>query len=298
MKVALIASTGRTGTGFLGRMLSSVVPGACSEHEPDVLMGLSRKDLKKIAQYGLWHTVFGRLAGRTGLRNHAYNYATGRISAEETIRRVRRERERIYRRCEREMYIDSYYQWTLLLPLVPDLFDNYLIVGITRHPLAYIGSMSDYVDVKDRGWHGLDRVPLLRQAVHRKITPADVGDKLPSDIADAGKVHLAWEWAYWNRRLVDACEGSDNARLFQFEEIFNSTNNEKRKELLEFIGGPQASIPDEDIDKAFSTALNTAPQTAIRNWKEWHPRDLAAVRELCGDLMDRIGYSFDQEDPA
>jgi len=87
--LVFIASGGRTGTTFLGEQLRSAINDCWSEHEPDVLSLNWSKATVRIARFGLWHMVLGRVFGVAGLRPLGHRYLSGGISQEQCVQAIK-----------------------------------------------------------------------------------------------------------------------------------------------------------------------------------------------------------------
>jgi hypothetical protein len=294
-QISLICSTGRTGTRFLGLNAHKLVTGCCSAHEPDVIMGFTASELRKALKFGLYNTVFGRLLGATGLRNIATLYAKGHLSAKHAAHRIRRQRTRIYAECTEPLYIESYPQWTLLLPVLPLVFTHYRVAALVRHPFDYIGSMTDHVSVKDRHWLGLTEIRPLRRRLFRKLTPEDVGYERSNRVQQQSAWYLAWEWQHWANAILDACDRDPNVRVFRYEDVF-AAESTKRQELLSFIAhDPGRVAPEATQTTIFEQVQNAAPKTAARDVSRWPDALRREILRLCTSAATRLGYTLDSD---
>ena len=75
---AFIVSGGRTGTQFLGDLLSEAIEDSYSEHEPDIIHGFDEGSLERLRRFGLWHMVVGRALGQSGVRVLGTRYLVGK----------------------------------------------------------------------------------------------------------------------------------------------------------------------------------------------------------------------------
>jgi hypothetical protein len=256
-------------------------------------MGLNLDDFLKVWRYGLYNTVFGRLIGSTGLRSHARKYALNTASAEDTATRILRERRRIYERCNKPLYIESYPQWTLLLPLVPDIFSNYRVAGLVRHPWDYIASMSDHIPGKSRKWRGLQRSQSLNSRFSLKLKPSDVNEPRPERFANEPRWYLAWEWAYWTRALYGFTSQDPKAEFFRYEDLFGRNAQNARNEFLRFIAHEPNRVADEKAQESvFKRITNAAPKSPSRDWSLVDSALRKEIERLCAPLASELGYDF------
>ena len=107
-KLVFIASGGRTGTQFLGDLLSTVIDDCWSEHEADMIAGWSKLTLQRIKNFGLWHMFFGRMLGRTGVRATGVRFVNGEWDIEKCIAKLRAERKKYYAQTPQSLIIESY----------------------------------------------------------------------------------------------------------------------------------------------------------------------------------------------
>ena len=105
--LVFIASGGRTGTTFFGKRLSGVIEDCWSEHEPDVLVLDRAKSLPRIRQFGLWHMVFGRLLGQSGLRPIGHRLMAGRIDEQTAIAQLRAQRATYHAGIPKSLVVES-----------------------------------------------------------------------------------------------------------------------------------------------------------------------------------------------
>jgi hypothetical protein len=98
--LVFIVSGGRTGTRFLSRGLSDAIPACRAVHEPDVLATHRahwKRNGTRLVQFGIWHMVIARLAGRSGPRNLATRWHRRDLSADMVQRAIAHHRTRYYR---------------------------------------------------------------------------------------------------------------------------------------------------------------------------------------------------------
>lgn len=290
--VSLIVATGRTGTRFLGLNAHRLIQDCCSDHEPDVIMGFTRADLQKVLRFGPYNTVIGRGLGLTGLRNYGRMLHFGEMTPDTIAKRIVNERRRIYTRCKQKLFIESNPQWALLLPTLDQIFSDYVVAGIVRHPYDFIGSMADHAAVKNRTWYGLTSAPLARRRFHR-VGPGIENAQPPIALHGDHRWHLAWSWQYYNRKLVDWIESRSDARLYRFEEIFSLPGRATRQSLLEFLArNPANVVSPAEQDAAFRKVANAAPKSDARDTAQYPALLKDEVQRLCGPLASKLGYSL------
>lgn len=285
--IVFVVSTGRTGTTFLGGKLGALIKGAHSVHEPDVVRGI--RDIGRVLRFGLYRTVIGRALRRTGIRNHARNYMTGRVDAEETKRRVLEERLEFYAGTPAKLIIESYGQWYGLLPLIPEIFPNYRVVGVIRHPFDYVSSMIDFARAKNKG-NFFTSSKLMRQAFLRQIQPSEVGDELPGVLVGQPRGLQAWKWQFVNNKIAAFCDTDPHCQLFRFEDIFDPAKD-AFQELLGFVAGSEFEIVHDSVAALdMQETVNAAPQSAFRDWSNVPAPVREEILAVCAPLMERFSY--------
>ena len=109
--LVFIASGGRTGTKFLGDLLSDVIEDCWSEHEADMFDGFNALTMQRIRTFGLWHMVVGRGLGQTGLRGIGTRYLSGEQSLASCAEQIRNERKAYHRGLTQGLIVESYWRW-------------------------------------------------------------------------------------------------------------------------------------------------------------------------------------------
>jgi hypothetical protein len=285
--IVIIASAGRTGTRFFGDLLSSMIPGSYSVHEPDVLEGFNRRTWRRIRTFGAYHMLLGRALGRTGIRNLSQQFIAGRIDREQLVARLRRQRLAYYRDLSGDPIIESYYQWYGVLPAVPELFAHYRVVTLVRDPRTWVASWLNFGT-----YYG--RRDLVSQLGFRRLDPKIAGDLhyagLWSNMSPFER--LCWTWRAVNGRLLDFVEVDPHARVFRYEDLFLSEVREScLMDLMQFI----TSFADWRFTFAFDGSVlqqrrHASSRQAFPDWPQWTADQVHQLSEICGPLMARLDY--------
>lgn len=282
--LCFVMSGGRTGTQFLGHLLSEVIEDCWSEHEPDVFDGFGAVTARRIQEFGLWHMVFGRILGLTGIRAAGTRYLIGQIERDEVIRKVQRERADYHAGKANSLLIESYPQWWMFAQDLPAIYPDAKMIGIIRDPRGWICSRLAHQNRQGRR-HWTHYFP------PGIITPARVHDqhweKRWNEIGAVGR--LAWEWQFINKRLSKAIKDQTNARMFRYEDLFNSSDS-RIDELVTFAASyPDRTFKTGDLAPYLTERLNASTSTG-QEWKLWTDEQCQIVDELCGDVMVQYGY--------
>jgi hypothetical protein len=106
--LVFIGSGAGTGTQFFGDMLKTVIDDCWSEHEPDMVLGLSSLTLARVRRFGFWHMIAGRLLSVTGVRCVGHKLLTGALSEDDCARRLRHSRRRYHGAIRESLIVESY----------------------------------------------------------------------------------------------------------------------------------------------------------------------------------------------
>jgi hypothetical protein len=289
-QLTFIASGGRTGTQFFGDILGQIVSDCHSEHEPDMVAGLSRLTLQRVSRFGLWHMCIGRLLGRTGIRVLGQSFLEGQLDAQTCIRRLRAGRDNYHAAIPQTLIVESYYAWWMVADQIESIWPDAKLAGILRDPRDWIASWLRHASNRRNG-------ALTETLPPGPLHPAKVGDAKTAAIWDqldqVGK--LAWEWRMIATHLDVASRDSPNVRVFRFEDLFEG-DVEQLSDFVQFATSHQNG-PSHHICNLASireTKRNSSSGTA-QSWQDWNDAQVAAVSYLCGPVMDTYGYGKEPE---
>lgn len=287
--LAFIVSGGRTGTQLFGHNLSDFIDGCFSVHEPDVLVWPKLKSLRRIAIFGLWHMVGGRLMGQTGARVIGQKLICGEISGDQARAYIRSSRCRYHESIQQPLIVESNGQWWALIRELHDVWPQAKFAVIIRDPRNWVRSwMNKTGRYDDRDW-------VLRLPPGR-LTPEKVGDADWIERWDAIGTfgRLAWEWSFLNRRMLTSIEGLANARVYRFEDIF-SADRSAIHDLIEFLSTYRnRHYASHDVETLIKTVRNSSAGD-VPSWRSWSRQQAQLMEELCGTLMRQFDYGVEPE---
>ncbi len=269
-----------------------MIPKSFCVHEPDVWSGLSRRSFDRIRRFGVYHMVVGRLLGATGLRNLSQDFLAGKLSLEQTMEALRRQREDYYNSIDADIIVESNGQWFGLLPLLPRVFAQYRFVGIIRDPRTWLASTMNYGRL-----HGpRDRVSHLG---YRRLDPTmvkEVGSAKHWQEMDRFE-RICWTWKAMNTVLERDIAADENAKLYRYEDLFIGP---RRLAALEDMLRFMTRFPDRDfghkVDQEFlDRRINAVSRAAFPDWPSWSRSQAQCLQEICGPLMLRHGYGREPE---
>lgn len=290
--VAIIASGGRTGTQFFGEVLAEIIEGSFSVHEPDLLGGQLRQTWERIKVFGLYHMVFGRIAGRTGIRNLSQQYLAGRLSRAQLCEKVHAHRAGYYGAQSADYIIESYYHWFGILEAVPEVIEHYKVIGIVRDPRTWVRSWLNF------GGHFDSRDWVTRLGFER-LNPAMIGDHRYigkwANMSPFGR--NCWHWNLIYLTIQKFVSQDENAKMYRFEDLFNdSRRTDTIRELLDFMTRfPNHTYRYRLDEAALAKKRNVSDKTGFPHWSEWDPTLARQLDEICGSLMRKFGYGMEPE---
>ncbi len=283
--LVFIASGGRTGTQFLGDLLATIIDDCWSEHEADMFAGFNAKSLQRIKDFGLWHMVFGRALGQTGLRAAGTKFLTGQGNIAGFAKDLRHQRTAYHSRIEQSLVIESYWRWWMFAEQMQAIWPGAKTVGIIRDPKSWISSWMSH----DRSHAG---TPWTYHFPPGQITPDRVRDTKWAarwhGLTPVGR--LAWEWREIYRRIDAGARVSETTRMFRFEDLFVLETGAMQA-LVDFA----STHPEKEYTTGNVADIMQSVRNASKNkkdaWKSWSDEDKAIVDELCGPLMDKYDYA-------
>jgi len=280
-------SAGRTGTKFFGDMLSTMIPDAFSIHEPDVLMDFKIKSIQQIRIFGLYNLIFGKLIGKTGIRNLSQNFLAGKIDREQLVAAIVDHRKKFYEQVKSNLVVESYSGWYGAIPGIRQLYRNYKIVAIVRDPRTWVTSNMNWGTMYgQRDW--VTRLGLGR------LTPAMIGDeRYAGQWNDFSRFQkLCWAWQAINNILLTAVDNLESAILVKFEDLFHSENRYQHLEnLLTFLScyatrSFEFHIPNGVLERK----IHRGRHRRFPAWLDWKPQRKQELQQICGPLMQALGY--------
>ena len=288
--LVFIVSGGRTGTQFFGDRLKDIIDDCWSEHEPDMVQGLSILTLNRIIRFGVWHMVIGRVLGRSGIRVVGRRYRSGKINDKQLYKKIRAMREDYHKQHEEHLIVESYYVWWLLVNQIQVVWPNAKIICVIRDPRTWINSWLKHQQ-------GRRSETLKENFLSANVTPELIGDKdwiEPwKDMSQIAK--LAWEWKTIYTTLYEASERSELTSVFRFEDVFS--NNTFMREVLHFVSHHEnrSYNVNESILLTFTSDRINASKKDGSSWESWSDEDARIVEELCGPLMKIYNYGDEPE---
>lgn len=290
--LVFVASGGRTATKFFGESLGSIIDNSFSEHEPDTLGRFSLNTWRRVKRFGLYHMLFGKIIGMTGLRSLGHQLLAERISEERCIMRLRNMRRSYYQSISEPLIIESSGRWWMFVKIIDLTWPGAKVIGVIRDPRDWIESWRRHQPNR----HNRFFFRWFRWFPQGPLTPNDIGDFEWADRWDSLDIfgRLAWDWRAINSHLHRAACKSENIRLFRFEDIFSGNEN-AFYELISFAAIHEYREYKVRNFKDVTSKIYNASKGERRSWIDWSDHEVLLVHELCGPLMRKYGYGQESE---
>lgn len=282
-----IISGGRTGTKYFGDVLSSLIPDAFSVHEPDVLTDFKLKSVQQIKLFGLYQLVFGKLIGKTGIRNLSQNYLSGKIDIDELNTAVSKHRRRYYESIAEDLIIESYSGWYGVIPAIRQLFKYYKIVVIVRDPRDWVTSNMNWGTMYGkRDW--VDRLGLGRLEP-RLVNDSDFISQWPRFNRFQ---KLCWSWKTIYEIILQNIRHDPNAYIMKFEDVFHSRYKyEHLQRLLDHITAfSDRHFFYQILEGILDQRKNINISSEFSTWIHWRDEMKDHLDRICWDLAAQFGY--------
>ncbi|WP_306116019.1 MULTISPECIES: hypothetical protein [unclassified Roseovarius] len=289
-QLTFIASGGRTGTQFFGDMLGQVVSDCHSEHEPDMVAGLSRLTLERVRRFGVWHMGPGRLLGQTGVRVLGQAFLEGRMDRAACATSLRATRDAYHAARPETLIIESYYAWWMVADCLEEIWPGAKLAGILRDPRDWIASWLRHAPKRRNG-------ALTERFPPGPLEPTKLGDEAAAELwPDLDQVgRLAWEWGLIADTLDRAATRSSNVRVFRFEDLFGD-EHDWLEQFVDFAvthdAGPSHRVGDLE---AITGDVRNASRGKKQSWQSWNDTQIRAVAQFCGAGMAAHGYGQEPE---
>ncbi|MFP4029300.1 MAG: sulfotransferase [Candidatus Brocadiia bacterium] len=287
-----ITSTGRTGTKFFAYLFNQVVPDCDAFHEPGQVDLFSISDIiHNWPYFTLSQLLLDKFADARNVRGLSILRIGNRISADEASRQLYRLRKRIVQTVSGRPYVESNHQIIGLIDVVTHVFPHVNIIYMVRDPRDWLVSSYRY----GAGWYG-------------NIVSSLIGRANPQICADR-ETATAWEemnnfqrncwyWATKNRYALQCVGRTPGARLFKFEDIFRGEERYRHlRELMDFATGfgDGREFDYESLDGMLERKINKSDPDGFPGWREWGPERVRQFQQICGDLMEELGYGTEPE---
>ncbi len=291
----LIASLGRNGTEFFVRLFTGIMPDATCLHEPDLFVhkGVDNRlkhYLLQLRRASIWRMFFLKAAGKWTLATVSDAKFLGRISADQALRELVRQRQGLIDELPGSVYMEANLGYYGLLDIAPRAFSEHRAVYLVRDGRDWIRSHMNWGEVY--GKRGLRKL-----ISHKWPTPIAVEDDLYAEEWPRWSPfqRLCWAWSRLNAYALKSLSRNSRARLYRFEQVFSGDHRyQVLNELVDFatslpgIDRKRLGRTDGWLERKFHQSTGDFP-----GWSEWTIAQREHFRRVCGPLMTKLGYQFD-----
>lgn len=293
----ILTSLGRTGTKFFAALFSDIIPYSTSLHEPDVFNFFQyegtkeriRQTIKQIQEVS-FYTLFVRKAlGRGSIIELSDSRVRGELKYEEVVRQLLKQRSGFVESREGAMYVESNAGYYGLLDILSEVFEHHRIVYIVRDGRGWVQSKMN--------WGQMYNKSTIRGVfAHTWPTALEMeSDPYRSKWNSMSRFErICWAWTRLNRYALDTVRENPNARVFRFEDIFKSENRYQHlAELVNFATDMPGvdPVPAEALDGWLDRRIHKSSGD-FPAWSEWSTQQKQQFIEICGPLMEELGYEL------
>jgi hypothetical protein len=302
----IITSLGRTGTMFFYTLFRDVIPDCTALHEPDVFKIVRYREtderikqmLAQIREVGVYHLVIRKALGRWSLVRLSDARLRGELGHTETVQRVLSQRKRFVDSRSGSVYVESSFAYYGLIDILKDVFENHRVAYIVRDGGDWIRSWISWKEMQGKRWGMYGKGKIESLFGHNWPTASEMENDPYKRKWDSmsGFEKLCWAWFRLNKYALETVQENPNARLFRFEDIFQSEYRYQHlTDLVQFVttfpnAEPISTGPlDGWLDRQIYKSVGRFPPK-----KEWSAKHKQQFRTICGTLMEDLGYELDQ----
>jgi hypothetical protein len=296
--VIVITSLGRTGTKFFAALFSDTIAKATSLHEPDVFNLFQyadaderiRQTIKQIQEVGFYNLFIRKVLGSGNIIELSDARIRNQLKYEEAVRRLSKQRANFI--CSREVlaYIESNIGYYGLIDVLNDVCEHHRVVYIVRDGRDWARSHMN--------WGQLYNKSKIRAIfAHTWPTALEIeSDSYRSKWNSMSRFErICWAWSRLNGYALSTVQENPNARVFRFEDIFKSENRYQHlAELVNFATDMLGvdPVPAEALDGWLDRKIHKSSGD-FPAWPEWSTQQKQQFTEICGPLMEELGYAID-----
>jgi len=290
-----VASTGRTGTQFFGKMMGLMIDDCTSLHEADTLW-LTRPQhwYRKLRQFGVYRMTLGKFNPHHSLQTLGIARQRNEVGESHAIEALERLRGGLFSQTPSAVALEANSAYGPLVDLLPEAFPNCRIVYVIRDPRDWIRS---FMNFRTSTYGPLD---LRARIPNARLTAQNV----PNDPwhGQWGRMtrfeRLCWSWRRLNEYSLQCAKKIRGFRVYRFEDLFYGKNRDNTfREMLEFVtqfpNGLCAKWRfDPDI---LSRKVHSRAAGAFPRWTDWGKEYVSQLHNHCGELMSEFQYGEEPE---
>jgi hypothetical protein len=290
----LITSLGRTGTLFFTELFAHILQDCTSLHEPDIF-GFKDPGSKivrfgrQVRTAGIWRMLILKALGKWTLVKLSDARLAGRLDRRRAAVELDRQRRDFVKSLPGSVYVESNLGYYGLLDVLPEVYKDHRAVYIVRDGREWVRSHMSWGEAY--GKKGIRRLLGHRWPAASELA----GDKFAERWGDFSRFEkLCWAWSRLNGFALDLLEKNPQGMVFRFESLFKDEQRQRYLDRLVHFATDLKGIDRDSVgsargwvDRRIHAGSNRFP-----DWQHWTADQQNGFREICGPLMDSLGYRF------
>jgi hypothetical protein len=231
------------------------------------------------------------MIGQWNLRAISDARILGNITYPTSVDKVINQREEFVNSRPGSVYIETSSAYYGLVAVIADVYENRNSIFLVRDGRSWVSSMINF-----------SSITMYTQGKYRRLVspPWPMAEEIKNDpYSDKwSKMNtfekLWWAWSKFNQYALDTVKMNPNARVFRFEDIFESENrNQTLEDFVQFatsfdhIDPPSIESLNGWLNKKIHKSEGQSP-----DWDNWSLEDKQTFVEICGPLMEKLNYQF------
>ena len=294
----IITSLGRTATKFFAALFRDLIPNATSLHEPDVFNFFQyegteerlRQTIKQIQEVGFYNLFIRKVLGSGSVIQLSDARVRNQLKYEDAVRRLFKQRSSFVDSREGSIYVESNAGYYGLIDVLRDVYAHHKVAHVVRDGRGWVRSKMNWGQMYNKG---------KVRGVFAHTWPAASemdADPYRSEWPTMSRFErICWAWVRLNGYALDTVRENPDARVFRFEDIFKSENRYQHlAELVNFATDMPGvhPVPSEALDGWLDRRIHRS-SGGFPAWPDWPPEQKQRFTEICGSLMEALGYNLD-----
>jgi len=293
----IITSLGRTGTKFFAILFRDLLPNATCLHEPDVFNFFQyeraderfRQTIKQIWEVGFYNLFVRKALGSGSLVAISDSRVRGEIGYDEAKRKLLKQRSRfIYSRAG-STYVESSISYYGLIDVLNSAYEHHRFAYVVRDARDWVRS--------NMNWGQMYNKSKIRTIfAHTWPTASEIeSDPYRSEWNSMSRFErLCWAWVRLNEYALNAVRENPSARVFRFEDVFNSDDRYQHlADLVNFTTDmPRIEpVPPDALEGWLDRRIHKSSDK-FPSWSDWSAEHKQQFVEVCGSLMEELDYEL------
>lgn len=288
----IITSLGRTGTKFFQNLFATIMPDSTSLHEPDVINIGKGEPLSEIwgqiREVGVRNLGLRKGLGKWSLIQLSDGRFLGKLNDAVAARRVLQQRKQFVQSRVSSVYVESNVGYYGLIDVLPHVYEHHRVIYLIRDGRDWVQSEMNWGEMYGKGW-------LRRQFAHNWPMASQImTDAYQAKWESFSRFEkVCWAWSRLNTSALQQVKQNPYARLFYFEDIFQSEQRyEHLYDLVQFATTLPAMrpIPASALEGLLERQIHQSKQQ-FPKWEEWTDWQQQQFQAICGPLMAELGYT-------